>query len=197
MDDFAVSLFYSYFPCLPGMITNAITVDPQSTLSACIRAVGLAAYAKRQNSAHISTEANRYYGSALKKTNSIVASPSDALHDNTLLAIMLLSNFEELLGGGRPSRTARLAHSRGSAAILALRGTEQLATANGRFLLMHASMNLTWDCKHNEHRIPKEVLRLTGEVVDLLDPDDPGSTSWIVHRARLILANLYTDMLNG
>ncbi|KAK7700505.1 hypothetical protein SLS64_010902 [Diaporthe eres] len=61
------------------------------------------------------------YGTALSHTNASLADPSTAAADMTLLAVLLLALFESLSLRGPSSRTAWLAHTRGTQALLRLR----------------------------------------------------------------------------
>lgn len=61
------------------------------------------------------------YGTALSHTNASLADPRTAAADMTLLAVLLLALFESLSLRGSSSRTAWLAHARGTQALLRLR----------------------------------------------------------------------------
>lgn len=61
------------------------------------------------------------YGTALSHTNASLADPSTAAADMTILAVLLLALFESLSLRGPSSRTAWLAHTRGTQALLRLR----------------------------------------------------------------------------
>ena len=149
------------------------------------------------NAAEMNTEAKQYYSSALQKTNAALASPTTAHHDGTLLAVMLLTNFETMVRSDQWSFEAWSAHIRGSAALLALRGVQQFQTSDGRLLFMQASMNLVSHCLRSSHRIPAQIHDLTKEATRWAKRGSPENAIWTVHQARLYLADLYSDVARG
>ena len=196
-DDFAVSFFHGYYDCVPGLLTDSHAVGEGCALSACIRALGLATCANTEKSAVLNVQAKRNYVSALSKTNAALASPDEARQDRTLLAVLMLLHLEPLLSNGQQSFVAESAHMSGIAALLVLRGPAQFETTTGRFLFMQASFKLMYTCTTSGHRYPPQLLSLAEQAVKTVAYDSPERTSWILHRARLLLANLYSDVASG
>ena len=194
-----MSFFYRHYACISGLITYTCITDPESALPACVRGLSLATYAHAENLAQISIEAKRYYVSALEKTNAALASPDRAARDSTLLAVMMLTNFETMMKNKDQhySSEAWSAHVRGSAALLALRSTNQFRTNDGRLLFFQASMHLVSNCLRTAHRIPAQVHSLTEEAAKWPGKSSMETEVWIVHRARLKMADLYSDIASG
>ncbi|KAF2659632.1 hypothetical protein K491DRAFT_675375 [Lophiostoma macrostomum CBS 122681] len=84
-------IVHSQFDYLPAMYARHYT---NASLQECIRAVGLAAYAKATRRKDLLEPAIKSYVLALRNVNSTISTPSKAVQDSTLICILLLAMFE-------------------------------------------------------------------------------------------------------
>lgn len=68
------------------------------TLRSAMTAAGLASHATRTQSSTLMSRARREYAMALRKINACLKSPTAALKDSTLLAIIIVAIFESVAG---------------------------------------------------------------------------------------------------
>ncbi|KAF2656996.1 hypothetical protein K491DRAFT_714893 [Lophiostoma macrostomum CBS 122681] len=135
-------------------------------------ALGLSGIGNIYNDFNYQREASRWYLKALKMTNDALASPTEAKSDNTLLATMLLSNFEATSNG--TSLAGFLNHINGSSTLLCLRGKQQFATPAGRRMYMQTVGVLTMMQMGRGDPLPDYVHRLNQESAKYEDMNDPG-----------------------
>ena len=195
IDELALSFCWRYYGCSQDAIETSCTTDSQALLPDCIKALGLATCATIESSRDLSIKAKRYYLSALAKTNTALASPSRARSDSTLLSVMILSNIETIMGSNPQSFEAWTAHISGSTALLKVRGDAQLRTAAGRLLFMQASTNVVSECMRMTTRVPIYLHTLTDTAASYMSIESPDYVIWAIHRARLVLADLCSDVV--
>ena len=97
------------------------------------------------------------YGTAIKATNAALQDPAECVSDQTLVAVWLLSVYENLLLFSPYAQTPNgfrskardwkdwLAHILGVQTLLQMRGIDQFSTSRGRqlFTLLHAAIQLS------------------------------------------------------
>jgi hypothetical protein len=105
----------------------------------------------------------RQYNEATTLLNTALASPTDSHEDSTLLATLLLSVVEMKTS---PDFTLHywLAHTKGAAALLQLRGADQVLTRLGSALFLQISSQIVVYCILGRRHIPDELRSLREEV---------------------------------
>ena len=146
----------------PGIDENLLT---------SMKAVGLAGFASSAHAPGLMREAKKQYLAAIQLTNTALRSPVDVKKDSTLLAVMILSIFETISGGNRHSLTAWKSHLNGAAALLKLRGPEQLSTSGGRRMFMQVTSSLVVICLQYDIELPAHIMELRAEAAKHLNPD--------------------------
>ncbi len=126
--------------------------------------------------------ARRQYALALRTINKALGSPTGALKDSTLLAVLIMAIFETTAGAKQRWFPSSLSlyqysanryhlvslkewrhHMSGAATLLKLRGRAQLFTPIGFKLFMHASTHVMVGCLHQEVPMPRQLLELRKE----------------------------------
>jgi hypothetical protein len=149
------------------------TYQFDDNLMSSIKAVGLAGFSNVENSAAVMKEARKEYANALRLTNIALKSPETAKRDSTLLSIMILSIYETVSGTSQKSLKAWEEHIRGAAALVKLRGKEQLRTAEGRRMMVQVTSNLLISCIQRELPLPDYILELREEIRKFVDEAEP------------------------
>ena len=134
-DELAISHFFMThsigFETLPGeqlgLYEDVSHNNMNELLLTCIKAVGLASLPSEIKSTYLRNEASKQYLNAIQLTNAALASPADARKDSTLIATIILSEFELLRGCEPKSIRTWEHHVNGAAAILKLRGPQQMS----------------------------------------------------------------------
>lgn len=86
---------------------------------------------------------------------------------------MLLSVFETVTSGYQRSMGAWTNHINGAAALINVRGQEQLATLGGARLFVQASVGLMISCLGVGMALPEHILALSAQVAKYADTRDP------------------------
>lgn len=144
---------------------------PESLMTS-IQAVGLAGYAHAVRAPSLKLNARYLYVRALRATNAALRSPTEVKKDSTLMAIMVLQIFETITGCNRLSLTAWAEHVAGAAALLQLRGPEQLNTRSGRRMFIQASSALMISCIQRGLYLPDFVPEWSAEAKKLMSAPD-------------------------
>lgn len=140
-------------------------IDP--TLKASVVAAGLAAYANTSKSARLMRQARKNYAVALRSINTALKSPEDAIKDNTLISILVVSIFETITGTSRLSMEGWTEHINGASSLLQLRGRSQIHTSKGLRLFIHVTSHLLVSCFQREMPMPPQLLELRIEASQL------------------------------
>jgi hypothetical protein len=141
-------------------------------LMASMQAVGLAGYAHAVRAPSLKKKAQCLYVRALRATNAALRSPLEVRKDSTLMAVMILQIFETVTGCNQKSLAAWAEHVAGAAALLQLRGPEQLDTPSGRRMFIQASASLMISCIQRDLYLPDYVPRWTAETKKLMGAPD-------------------------
>jgi hypothetical protein len=142
------------------------------TLTTAVRAISLASYAHLHRSGELDDTSRFHYTRAIGMTNAALRSPTDATKDSTLLAILILGMYEVLTGTSQKSVKAWMEHVRGSAALLKLRGYEQLETPLGRRLFVQANTGILTTSLQLNVPIPKSIMEMVRTLPDRIPVDD-------------------------
>ncbi|KAF6221981.1 hypothetical protein HO133_001949 [Letharia lupina] len=165
---------------------NSAGYRMDDNLSNCMKAVGLAALASAAHAPELVQEAHKRYLSAIKLTNAALGSPVDVKKDSTLLAIMLLSVFETVTSGRQRSLSAWTNHINGAAAVIKVRGPEQLASIGGVRMFMQVTASLTVSCLEVGMALPEHILALNAQITRHADLSDP---AWRYYETMMMLTN--------
>jgi hypothetical protein len=170
------------------------TYDFDANLIASIKAAGLAGFANIENSAAVMKEARKRYLEALKLTNLALQSSTEAKKDSTLLSIMILSMYETISGTNQTSLKHWAEHIRGAAALVKLRGLEQLLTPKGRRLVIQVTSNLLIVCIQWEMALPDHILELREHVRNMVDSTQP---AWRIQDLMVEFCAFRTEAKDG
>ncbi|TVY20767.1 hypothetical protein LARI1_G001797 [Lachnellula arida] len=108
----------------------------EDSLKTSMKAVGLAAYAHTTRTPSLLRHARYQYTKAIQLTNAALNSPEDVTKDSTLMAIHILSIFETVTGCRQRSLKDWSEHLHGAAAVIKLRGPDQIKNRPGRHMLI-------------------------------------------------------------
>lgn len=148
--------------------TNSI----DDNLLTAVKAVSYASYAHHMQSTEL-TDVSRYqYTKSVTMTNRALQSTADAVKDSTLMSVMILGMYEILTGNTQRSLEAWMEHIRGSAALIKMRGEDQLRTPQGRRLFIQASIGILTSCVQLNIAVPKQVEEMVRRIPEYLDTND-------------------------
>ncbi|KAF9887045.1 hypothetical protein FE257_010539 [Aspergillus nanangensis] len=130
----------------------------QLAMRASIVSVGTAMLSRVRQSAHLKIDAERDYGHALQMLTAAVMNEEEAKTNSTLAAVLLLAIFEVVTC--RTPRTIEkwTSHIYGAAALLELRGAEQLQDEDGLKLFVQLRFQLITTCLQRAAHVPPSVL---------------------------------------
>lgn len=138
-----------------------------------MKAVGLAGFAHRSQAPSLFKNARYQYWKALQATNEALRSPVRAKKDSTISAIMILGIYETITGSRQTSIRDWAEHVKGAAALLKLRGREQLRTVRGRRMFIQVASSLMIVCIHQRTPLPEYILEWTAEAKSYLTNPEP------------------------
>lgn len=180
--------YLAYVPSL----SNKINMDKHLFVS--IRAVGLAGFSNVVNCPALMKDARKDYSTALNLVNAALRSPTDVQKDSTLLAVMILSIFETVTGFNQHSLQAWAQHIHGAAALVKLRGRDQLRSPEGLRLFNQVTASLLMSCVHRELCIPAEIRELRTEAGKYIDPSNP---AWRLQDILIAFASFRASLRDG
>jgi hypothetical protein len=200
VDDRAMGLFLSSF--VLGKSRSFEYLDKfyampimDDHLTACIKAVSLASFAVEVQSSDVLKQARFGYSAGLQLTNLALKSSKVAVKDSTLLAILLLHNFEKITAGHKMRPLASItAHIIGASALVHLRGQKQFNSPIGLRMFAQLSSILFISCAQCSVRVPAGVIALRDQYKLYLDAADPG---WLVSEAMVQYVGLRADISEG
>ena len=191
LSDFALAYCNSNHIRHPASESDTRIYVQDETYLLCLKAVGLASYSNIARSSTLAAKARRCYIKAIRSTNAALSS-SACVKDYTLLAVMALAFFESISGRDTYSLDAWQRHVQGMAALLTLRGSEQLRTANGRHLFLTAVGSLGAKCITLGIRLPSDIRDLMDKAaLQYGSTEDP---LWRISSTMSHVANLYGDV---
>ncbi|PWY85982.1 hypothetical protein BO70DRAFT_312204 [Aspergillus heteromorphus CBS 117.55] len=130
----------------------------EKAMMAGIASVGLANLASLQKSPSLRLSARREYATALQLTNAALRDPVMVKEDTTLTAIVCLSLFEIIVCERQDSLESWINHSKGIAALLELRGGEQLQRESGAWMFQVLRNEVLTGCLQKGLRFPPALL---------------------------------------
>jgi hypothetical protein len=159
----------------PDLLDDVCKQDSsQEHLIASMNAVGLATLSNAVHAPELMVRARKDYVHALQLTNLALRSPVEAKKDTTLFAVMILGIFETITGNNDRSLAAWTEHINGAAALVKLRGTDQLQTVVGQRMFLQVTANLMLSCVQRTVAMPQHIIDLRKEALTFMDPDNPG-----------------------
>ncbi|MCJ1438959.1 hypothetical protein MMC27_008349 [Xylographa pallens] len=138
-----------------------------------IKALGLAGFSHAAHAPTVMIQAREQYLRAIRLTNAALRSPMDVKKDSTLLSIMILGMFETVTGRTQRSLEAWASHVNGAAALLKIRGPEQMITPGGRRMFAQVTSTLVTTCLQHQLEVPDHILELRNEAVKYQTINDP------------------------
>ncbi|KAF3769982.1 hypothetical protein M406DRAFT_348983 [Cryphonectria parasitica EP155] len=135
---------------------------------ASITAVGLLSVAQRAQSQEPMEAARKTYGQALRLTNTALRSPTGALEDTTMLAVLVLGYFETMAGAGARSMRAWQQHINGAAALARLRGMGSFRSKAGIKMFMMQCSSIMINCIQNKLAMPQDLIGMRTQLVDMM-----------------------------
>lgn len=203
MEDRAVSFFcMNYFAGECGPVQLFMDHIPslhandniEEHLMASMKAVGFASLSHLSNSSLLMTKAIKSYTQAIRLVNIALETADTAKKDSTLLSIMILTIFEHTIGCHSRSVAACEKHINGSAALLDLRGREQLRSLTGRRLFQQTSSTLLFSCIQRHMAMPQHVLDLRNILRSFADTTSP---AWRLQECAILFAEFRAKMREG
>ena len=194
LDEFALSYCYSRLIIRPELGSGASFSVHSPTFLTCMKAIGMASYNSVARSAVVALEAQNFYNDAIRATNDALSS-SASVQDYTLLSVIALASLEGIVGHDARSLDVWKRHVGGIAALLTLRGDEQLETSDGRHLFLTAMGSLAAKCLILGMRLPAKVTDLMDTATRQYGSDE--DPLWRICLNMTHLVNLYSDVILG
>ncbi|KAF2110920.1 hypothetical protein BDV96DRAFT_500369 [Lophiotrema nucula] len=155
-------------------------------------ALGLAGISNITNNPNFKREAMSWYAKALNMTNSALRHPVEVKSDNTLLATMLLSNFEAT--SNEKTFEGWVSHVTGSSSLLKMRGKEQFATPAGRRMYIQTAATMAMNCFAQGIEMPDYIHLLDEESGKYEESQDPGI---IYYHLQVRITDFRAKVLSG
>lgn len=148
-------------------------------MKAGVVSVGMAMLSRIRRSRSLKLGAEKEYGNALRLMNTAVSDVREARANPTLAAVLLLAIFEVITSRAPRNIENWINHIRGAAALLELRGVEQLQDSDGLrlfvqlryqivcFFLCPFSLNSFWGVFTNSFGVDRELsaTRVSGAAI--------------------------------
>jgi len=166
-----------------------------AVLLAAMKSLGAATASIVHRSTRLRLEAIQHYSASVAKVNDGLTSPEIAQSDSMLQAIMVLSCFDVIVRGTALAPLNLSSHIHGLAALLDIRGKNQLRTAQGRMLFLQATVPLfSWSLR-NACPMPDIVQSLTGLAEPHFTKASGQDLAFAAHKFRMAIANFYSDIV--
>jgi hypothetical protein len=176
MDSEELSFAFFFNNCVINRnVYHACVYQPDNKhLIASIKAFGVANLSKHYSDKRLLTSSQHQYANALNLTNLALRDPLQVKRDETLLAILVLTNYETLTGGVTRTLDAWEQHVNGSASLLSLRGLDGIRGTSGRVLTLHVITGINVICLLRDLPTPPFIHGLQAKVFEhLCEPDNP------------------------
>jgi hypothetical protein len=176
MDSEELSFAFFFNNCVINRnVYHACVYQPNNNhLIASIKAFGIANLSKHYSDKQLLTSSQHQYATALNLTNLALRDPLQVKRDETLLAILVLTNYETLTGGVTRTLDAWEQHVNGSASLLSLRGMDGVQGNTGRILTLHIITAINVICLLRDLPTPPFIHHLQAKVLEhLCEPDNP------------------------
>lgn len=201
IEDLATGFFISNY-VIDNSRPNRGHLDPISNmvrignldegLLAAMKAVGLAGFAHAAHAPHLLKNARYQYVKALQSTNVALRDPAQVKKDSTLMAIMILGIFESITGVRQESLKDWSEHIKGAAAVVKLRGPDQIKSGPGRRLLIYVSAYLMIACMNQGVPLPSHIVEYMTAAQELVGTPDP---AFIVQDTMMHYTSLLAEVM--
>ncbi|RAH51462.1 Zn(II)2Cys6 transcription factor [Aspergillus brunneoviolaceus CBS 621.78] len=138
--------------------THALSIGEKAMMTG-IASVGLANLANLHNSRPFRISSRSEYTTALQLTNAALCDPVAVKEDTTLTAVACLSLYEIICCDKESSLLSWYEHARGIAALLELRGEEQLHRETGLQMFQVLRNEVLIGCLQKRTRMPPTLIR--------------------------------------
>lgn len=169
-------------------------VERVDCVTASMTAVGLAGLSKITRSHDMMIQACRSYGTALKLTNAALQTPTEAVRDSTMLAVLVLGTYEFITGRTPQTMAAWKDHVNGAAALTRMRGTTPFRTQAGIRMFLMLCHSVLISCIQGGMPMPKAMLELRNELVHFANTKDP---TWRIFEPICRALQIRYDIKNG
>lgn len=159
-----------------------------------IKAVGLAGYSHSNHASSLMKNARYQYMKALQSTNRALRDPETAKKDSTLISIMILTIYETITGCKQSSLKDWAQHVLGAAALVKLRGPEQIQTPAGRKMLIQSTASLMVYSLQAQCHVPDHIKDYIQKIVAMVDKPEP---AMIVNSTMMKFSSLRADVAQG
>jgi hypothetical protein len=174
-DDVALAMHYSSYCIDFSAVWSPEQIQTQGNgcLFSAIKVLGNISRLQRWSLPDGSATVWKDYSDAIQLLNSALASPLESRTDSTLLATMIMGAIETKAAPSRSFDYWEM-HTKGAAALLQLRGPNQVTSRLGSALFFQTSSYMTTVCILSGQRIPEDLHRLRNATNPLLvDPAHP------------------------
>ena len=158
-----------------------------STLTASMAAVGLAALASSRQQLEMASHARAKYSEAVRSVNSALTSPVEYAKDSTLMSVISLGVFEQVC-----EYRSWMIHAQGAAALVVARGKGQFSNPIAIHMFNQVRADLMIACIHAEKPFPEDMLALQQEASKHAEASSP---FWFLGELGTRCANLYKSVL--
>ncbi|KAL3418076.1 hypothetical protein PVAG01_09791 [Phlyctema vagabunda] len=164
----------------------------EDNLLASMKAVGLAGFAHDYKAHSLMVNARQQYIKAIQLTNAALRHPREVKKDSVLMSIMILGIFETVTGCNQKSIQAWQDHIHGAAAVVKLRGRDQLLTPAGRRLFIQTTSSLILSCIQRQMPVPKHITDLAEQAG--VAAGIQGDAAWKVLTTMIDFAQFRSDL---
>jgi hypothetical protein len=173
-DELSFAFFFNNCVINHNVYHTCVHEPKNQHLIASIKAFGIANLSKQYSDKRLRISSQLEYATALNLTNLALRDPLQVKRDETLLAILVLTNYETLTGGVTRTLDAWEQHVNGSASLLSLRGLNGVQGIPGRILTLHIVTNINVICLLRNLATPSFIHTLQAKVFEhLYEPDNP------------------------
>jgi hypothetical protein len=162
-------------------------------LVSSMKAVGLAGFAHAEHAPSLMKNARYQYVRALNSTNAAIRDPVEVKKDTTLLAIMILGIFETITGCTKRSLQDWARHVNGAAAVIKLRGPDQIKTPTGRRMLIQVTSSLLINCLQRGVALPAHIQEYMTAAINMVPNPDP---AFIINDCMMHFCSLRASVLS-
>ena len=160
-------------------------------LLAGMKALGCAAQGTRTNDRVLTRKAYEFYGAAVQAASTALLTPANT-EDTLLLAVMMLTDFEAIIGAQYDAFDVWSKHVRGISALIEMRGKQQVQSSDGRLLFAQVLPSLL--ALYSRTGVPDHIHMLIAQMDSILsNTHDP---VWHVTKAWIALADFQVDVMN-
>ncbi|KAH0018657.1 hypothetical protein KCU78_g7070, partial [Aureobasidium melanogenum] len=173
-EDLSFAFFFNNCVINSNVYHNCVHEPDNQHLIAGIKAFGIANLSKHYSDKRLLISAQHQYATALNLTNFALRDPVQVKRDETLLAVLILTNYETLTGGVTRTLDAWEHHINGASSLLSLRGLDGVQGTAGRVLTLHVITSINVICLLRCLSTPPFIHLLQAKVFEYLyEPDNP------------------------